>query len=56
MASRYFGCQVGCQKTKKAGGGSPTFLDIWLWQAIVIGLGCRDSNPNYLFQRQASYR
>jgi len=19
-------------------------------------LGCRDSNPNYLFQRQASYR
>ncbi len=22
----------------------------WDW------LGCRDSNPNYLFQRQASYR
>jgi len=23
---------------------------------FFIWLGCRDSNPNYLFQRQASYR
>jgi len=23
---------------------------------FFVWLGCRDSNPNYLFQRQASYR
>ena len=24
--------------------------------AFLLGLGCRDSNPNYLIQNQASYR
>ena len=47
---------VGCQYEKTAStervetAKSPYSMGFSVW------LGCRDSNPNYLFQRQASYR
>ena len=47
-----FGCQHK-KATSTARGETAKILEI---AGFFIWLGCRDSNPNYLFQRQASYR
>lgn len=56
MAAKYFGCQLGCQGTKKAGFVVPALVRFASRCGLFCWLGSRDSNPNYLIQSQASYR
>ena len=51
-----FGCIVGCQGIKN-GRRSMSVRPILSGDSGAFDwLGCRDSNPNYLIQSQASYR
>ena len=46
------GCQIENPPSDRVTGRVKTLASM----GFCDGLGCRDSNPNYLLQRQASYR
>jgi hypothetical protein len=47
---------AGCQHEETASAMKPEAVDMLDSMGFFDGLGCRDSNPNYLIQSQASYR